>query len=101
MSIREEVESEAIAQRQRDMEQLLAMPAGRRVLFDLIRATGTFDTSFTGNSGSYFNDGRKKVGQDFFHEIMRIDPERFTQMWREYEEAEARAAAKLEQDEEF
>ncbi len=75
------------------------MPGGRRLLFALIADTGTFDNSFTGNSGSFFNDGRKSVGQALFHEVMRLDPERFTQMWQEHETAEAEAAAKLDEHE--
>lgn len=94
---REELDEQALKQREADLRALLDMPAGRRVLFGLIRDTGTFDNSFTGNSGSFFNDGRKSVGQALFHEVMRLDSERFTQMWQEQEAAEAAAAAKLDE----
>lgn len=96
----EEIEEQGRQQRDDDLRTLLDMPAGRRVIFALIGDTGTFDTSFTGNSGSFFNDGRKSVGQALFHEVMRLDSERFTQMWQEHQAAEAAAAAKLDEYEE-
>lgn len=95
----EELQEKRLAQREDDMRWMLEHEQGRRILFGLIESTGTFSQSFTGNSGSFFNDGRKSVGQDFFHEVMRLDPKRFTQMWTEHQEAEARATAQLDSEE--
>lgn len=95
----DELEEQARRQRDDDLRWLLDHKPGRRILFALISETGTFDNSFTGNSGSFFNDGRKSVGQALFHEVMRLDCERFTQMWTEHETAEAEAAAKLDEHE--
>ncbi|GAA0567502.1 hypothetical protein ACFQH5_15715 [Halomonas salifodinae] len=91
----EELQQQEAERRADDMTELLALPAGRRVLFELFARTGAFDDSFTGNSGSFYKDGRKSVGLELFHEVMALDPERFTQMWKEAEEAERVAAAKL------
>lgn len=95
----EELNEQAAKQRNDDMRTLLDMPEGRRVVFALINETGTFDNSFTGNSGSFFNDGRKSVGQALFHEVMQLDPNRFTRMWQEHETAKADAEAKLNEQE--
>lgn len=72
--------------RKRDMEWMLASERGRRILFELIEGTRAFETSFTGNSGAFFNDGRKSVGLEFFHEVMGIAPDSFTLMWNEHQE---------------
>ncbi|TDX30764.1 hypothetical protein DFO67_10419 [Modicisalibacter xianhensis] len=95
----EEMQEKRLAQREDDMRWMLEHEQGRRILFALIESTGTFSQSFTGNSGSFFNDGRKSVGQDVFHEVMRLDPKRFTQMWTEHQEATARAEAQLDSEE--
>jgi len=95
----EELNEQVRQQRDDDLRTLMAAPAGRRVLFALINNTGTFDSSFTGNSGSFFNDGRKSVGQALFHEVMRLDAGRFLEMWQEHQTAEAQAEAKLDEQE--
>lgn len=99
MNAHEQLQQEAAQQREADMRWMLEHESGRRILFALIASSGTFDTSFTGNSGSFFKDGRKSVGQEFFHEVMRLDPKRFTQMWTEHTDAEAQAQAQLEASE--
>ena len=84
--IQERLQSREIEQRIKDIKWMLEHEQGRRILFDLIEGTRAFETSFTGNSGSYFNDGRKSVGLEFFHEVMGISPESFTLMWNEHQE---------------
>jgi|GEM_PF-6440926 hypothetical protein len=95
----EELNEQVRQQRDDDLRTLLGTKPGRRVLFALINNTGTFDSSFTGNSGSFFNDGRKSVGQALFHEVMRLDAGRFLEMWQEHQTAEAQAEAKLDEQE--
>lgn len=95
----EELQAQQAEQREEDLRWLLDHERGRRVLFALIDGAGTFDTSFTGNSGSFYKDGRKSVGLDLFKEVMALEPERFTQMWQEHQAAEAEAAAKLDEQE--
>ena len=92
----EELQQELRQQRREDLAALLDTEVGRRVIFALIDETGAFDNSFTGNSGSFYKDGRKSVGLDLFHQVMSLDPERFPQMWKEHQEAEAIAEAKLD-----
>ncbi len=87
-------------QRKRDMEFMLQHPQTRRILFGLIEGTRSFEVSFTGNSGSYFNDGRKSVGLELFHEVMQISPDSFTLMWNEHMQALQDAERKLAESEE-
>lgn len=99
MSIHDDIQQEAFDQRVADMKFLLDCQSGRRFIFDLLDSTGAFDQSFTGNSGSFFNDGKKAVGLKLFHEVMRLEPNRFTQMWQEHQDAEAQAKAQLDESE--
>jgi len=91
----EELQQQEAERRREDMALLLEQPAFRRVLFELFARTGAFEDTFTGNSGSFYKDGRRSVGLELFHEVMAMEPERFTQMWKEAADAEATAAAKL------
>nr|NIS53488.1 hypothetical protein [Phycisphaerae bacterium] len=38
----------------------LGSAAGKRVLSDLLNACGVFETSFTGNSRTFYNEGRRE-----------------------------------------
>lgn len=94
------INARLLRQRKDDIKFMLEYPQTRRVLFGLIEATGTFSTSFTGNSGSYFNDGRKSVGLELFHEIMAQAPDKFTEMWTEHHAAQAQIDQQLAESEE-
>lgn len=94
------VADKAIKQRRKDMEFMLSTKAGRRFLFELIEGTRSFEVSFTGNSGSYYNDGRKSVGLGLFHEVMQISPESFTLMWTEHMQALQEVEQQLDESEE-
>ena len=39
----------------------MSTPEGRRVLADLLAFTGMFELSFTGNSKTFFNEGKRSV----------------------------------------
>ncbi len=43
-------------------EVLLGSAAGKRVLSDLLNACGVFESSFTGNSRTFYNEGRREIG---------------------------------------
>jgi hypothetical protein len=70
------------AQRQadRDLEALLDNPAGRRVLMRLIDGTGVFLRSFTGNSETFYREGRRAVGLDLVEHIERVRPGSFANL---------------------
>lgn len=97
----ERQQEKAAMQRREDIEWMLQSERGRRILFDLVEGTRSFEVSFTGNSGSYFNDGRKSVGLEYFHEIMGISPDSFTLMWNEHNRRLQEQARELEESEEI
>jgi hypothetical protein len=41
---------------------LLNNPDGKRVLWDILSMCGVFQLSFTGNSRTYFNEGKRQIG---------------------------------------
>jgi hypothetical protein len=67
-----------------DLLKVLALPEGRRFIWRLLSEAGVFRTSFTGNSQTYFNEGRRDLGLLFLNEVMAAKPEAFTQMQREF-----------------
>lgn len=77
----------SIKQRQNDLEFLLKNPSGKRFIAGLLAEAGVFDKTFTGNSKTYYNEGRRSIGLDLFHEIMDFNPAAFTEMWQEYQAA--------------
>lgn len=75
-------EVESRERRSRDLEReldralaaILALPEGRRVLWWVVRdLSGWFDRSFTGNSTTFFNEGRRQVGTALVERLMRLD----------------------------
>lgn len=99
-TVEEKVQEREALRRARDLQAVLDTEHGRRFLFRLILETRTFESSFTGNSMSFYNDGRKSVGLDLFHEVMELDPVLFQQMWTEHKEAEALVNAQLDESRE-
>lgn len=87
MNMQEQVRQDRASQRAEDIRWLLDNERGRRVLFGMIDEAGTFSKTFTGNSQSYFLDGRRSIGLELFHETMELEPKRFLQMWNEHQAA--------------
>lgn len=53
---------------------LLNNPDGKLLLFRLIEETGVFASSFTGNSTTFYNEGRRSVGLGLYRLLMTADP---------------------------
>lgn len=83
----QEAIEKSMMQRENDLRKLLDSNHGRRFIQALLVETGTFDNTFTGNSKSYYNDGRRSIGLDLFREIMDLDPTYFGRMWSDYKAA--------------
>lgn len=73
------------AQRQadRDLEAMLDLPAGRRVLMRLIDSAGVFTRSFTGNSETFYREGRRAIGLDLVEHIEMVKPGSFAALQTE------------------
>ena len=83
--------SEAVARQRRELEielkndirSIAGTPAGRRFLWWLLSITGPHLPSYTGNSDTYFNEGRRAVGLEIEHRLVAADPAAYLAMIQE------------------
>lgn len=66
-----------------DLKKILSLPEGRRYIWKLMSVAGVFKTSFTGNSTTFFNEGKREIGLMVISEVMNADMGKFTQMQSE------------------
>lgn len=79
-------DAKASAQRKREIEDfkwLVAHKQGRRILWRLLSMTGVFTSSMTGNSQTFFNEGRRDIGLQLMAEVNEHSLEAFVQMMKE------------------
>lgn len=82
---------------QEDLKKLLSMPEGRRYIWRLMSNAGVFRTSFTGNSTTFFNEGKREIGLMVISEVMNASPSSFTQMQNESVNEQKKLSKQLEQ----
>ena len=68
----------------KDVRWLMAHAEGRRIVWRLLEHAGIYRTSFTGNSGTFFNEGRRDVGLFLLAEVHEAAPQAYTKMLREH-----------------
>lgn len=73
-------EKDARQQAMDDLNAVLGTPAGERVIWSILDACGVFRTSMTGNSQTFFNEGRRSVGLEIFAAINEADAAAFGRM---------------------
>ena len=86
MAARAEQERHAAIKRQRDEDDLkwvLSDKRGRRMLASVLAVTGLYQGSFTGNSETFFREGRRAVGLQLLERIQAADPEAYPKMLKE------------------
>ncbi len=66
-----------------DVRKVLLSPEGRRLIWRLMSYARIFKPSYTGNSETFFNEGRRDVGLLILEEVMAAKPDSFTQMQKE------------------
>lgn len=64
----------------RAIEAIADTAQGREFLWWLFEICGVFTTSYTGNSDTYFNEGRRAVGNEVLHRLVEVRPEVFQAM---------------------
>jgi len=67
-----------------DVKKLLTFVEFRRFVWRVLTYTGMYKTSFTGNSTTFFNEGKRGVGLFVLGVIMRASPMSFAQMQQEF-----------------
>ena len=57
-------------------------PEGRVILKDIFQKAGMWFTTFTGNSQTYFNEGKRELGLYVLKRVTRADPNIVADMMR-------------------
>jgi hypothetical protein len=71
-----------------DLRTLLDQPAGRRILWWLLEIAGIYRRSFTGNSETFFNEGKRDIGLTLLAKISEVKPEAIILMMQESKKRE-------------
>jgi hypothetical protein len=75
-------------QRLVDLKALLELPHGRRFIWWMLDAAGVYKSSFTGNSTTFFNEGRRDLGLQLLAKIAESSPESLVLMMQESKKRE-------------
>lgn len=63
-----------------DLKEILLSPGGRRFLWKLLEECGVYKISFTGNSHTFFNEGKRQIGLRLIEDIFDASPNAYTEM---------------------
>ena len=63
-----------------DVKKVLSSAEGRRFIWKLMSEAGVFRTSFTGNSETFFNEGKRSMGLLILSEVNLANMGIFSQM---------------------
>jgi hypothetical protein len=67
-----------------DFRWLMADKRGRRIMWRLLEKTRVYQSSFTGNSQTFFHEGTRNVGLMLISDIQKHCPEQFVVMLKEH-----------------
>ena len=77
---------EAVALDNDAMVLVMSSKEGRRTVWRILKTTGFFLTSFTGNSETFFMEGKRYIGKLLYDELNDLCPDLFNQMMSENRE---------------
>lgn len=80
----EEADKLAALQLDADMKKVLDSRAGRNVLWWLLSQTNIYGSAFTGNSTTFFNEGKREVGLRLLARITEADVTAYPKMMMEF-----------------
>lgn len=63
-----------------DMKAILETDYGRRFVWRYMGLTGIFQTSFTGNSTTFFNEGKRDIGLKLLADVTEAKPDAYLLM---------------------
>lgn len=66
-----------------DLRVILSTHGGRAFIWRLLGKCGVYKISFTGNSTTFFNEGKRQIGLQLLDEVFEADPNVFTKMQNE------------------
>jgi hypothetical protein len=59
-------------------------PKGRHFVWSLLERCGLYQMSFTGNSETFFREGRRSIGLEMIADLEEVTPLEFLDMWSEH-----------------
>lgn len=62
---------------------VMGLKEGRRIVWRIIEGSGFLEQSFTGNSETFFKEGRRSVGKQLYDELMDLCPDLYWLMVNE------------------
>lgn len=68
-----------------DLRSVLQSPAGRRFVWRYLTIGGVFQSSFTGDNATFFNEGRRDIGLKLMADVMEADPDAYVRMAKEHQ----------------
>ena len=71
------------AQAADDARHVMSTPQGRRFMWRLLKRGNIFRKCFTGNSHTFYEEGKRELTLETFHEIMEACPEQYWQAVKE------------------
>ena len=63
-----------------NVRDLLRTRSGQDVLWHILSLCGIYSTAFTGNSQTFFNEGKRAIGLEVLDLINQADPEAYANM---------------------
>ena len=66
-----------------DIRAVMSSPAGRRFVWRLLEVGNVFRPCFTGNSQTYYLEGKRELTLTFYADVMEACPELFWEAQRE------------------
>jgi len=67
-----------------DIKALMSTESGRRFVSRLMAMAGFYRCSFTGNSTTFFNEGKRAIATEVYADIQSFCPEQYPQMLEEF-----------------
>jgi hypothetical protein len=69
-----------------DFAQIMSTRVGRRFMWRMLGITRFQESSFTGNSTTFFNEGQRNIGLMLWADLNEACPERYLEMLQESKE---------------
>lgn len=83
IKIQNKLDKQELQQLKSDIKETFDKPAGIRVLNRLMSICQIYNDTFTGNSRTFFLEGKRSVGLEVLEMIMETDVEIYIKMLRE------------------
>ena len=74
MDKQEQKDAATHAQQLNDLKGVLKTSSGKNVIWNILSVCGIYENTFTGNSQSYYLDGRRSIGLEILRMTEDVDP---------------------------